>query len=173
MQIEPTILEGVYILRPQVFGDERGQFFEWFRKDKLAEFGISFDLVQANQSMSRQGTLRGLHFQRPPYGQSKMVRVIKGKIWDVAVDLRADSPTFGKWVGAELSDNNHASMLIPSAFAHGFFVMSEYAVVSYACDGVYTPEAEAGFRWNDPTLAIDWPAVDPKTVVLSARDKDW
>lgn len=165
-----TNLPGVLILEPKVFGDARGYFFEsWSQRDFEEAVG-PVDFVQDNESKSSYGVLRGLHFQRAPFAQSKLVRVVSGRVLDVAVDLRKSSPTFGQHVAVELSGENHRQCFIPRGFAHGFAVLSPEAVFQYKCDNFYHPEAEGAIAWNDPALGIDWklPEAD---ILLSERDK--
>ncbi len=166
--IETDIL-GVLIIEPKVFGDNRGFFVETYQKEHFRAAGIDVDFVQDNQSRSTQGVLRGLHYQtRRPQG--KLVRCTRGEVFDVAVDIRENSPTFGKWVGVMLSEENHRQLYIPSGLAHGFCTLSEIADFEYKCTDFYDPGHEAGIRWDDPLFAIDWPIVDPQ---LSERDKEW
>ena len=170
MRILKTDIEGVLIIEPQLFEDERGYFFEAFSERKFAELtGIETRFVQDNESRSAVGVVRGLHFQLPPHAQSKLVRVVRGTILDVAVDIRRGSPTFGRHVAVELSEHNHRQLFIPRGFAHGFSVLEGDAIVEYKCDNYYAPEAEGAIRWNDPTLAIDWRVADNKAIV-SAKD---
>lgn len=171
MDIIKTDIEGLVLMKPRVFEDGRGYFFESFNeRDFARETGISVRFVQDNESKSSFGVLRGLHFQKPPYEQCKLVRVVAGKVLDVAVDLRKGSPTFGKYLAVELSGDNHLQFFIPQGFAHGYCVLSEEAVFQYKCDEFYHPEAEGGVQWNDPDLAINWP-LDESEVVLSEKDR--
>lgn len=151
-----TDIEGVYIIEPKVFGDERGYFMETYNEKDFKEAGLDYCFVQDNQSKSHKGVLRGLHYQRN-YPQAKLVRVIQGEVFDVAVDLRKNSPTYGKWVGVVLSSENKKMFMIPRGFAHGFVVLSETAEFVYKCDDIYHPEDEGGIMWNDPDVGIDWP----------------
>ena len=167
MQVETTALPGVFVLRPRVFEDARGFFTESYNYETLRSHGIDTLFVQDNHSKSTRGTLRGLHFQLPPAGQVKLVRAVRGAVWDVAVDIRAGSPTFGQWVGTELSAENFRQLYIPSGFAHGFCVLSEDAEVLYKASHVYSPAHEWGIVWNDPALQIAWPVAEP---LLSDRD---
>ncbi|MBR6055246.1 MAG: dTDP-4-dehydrorhamnose 3,5-epimerase [Bacteroidales bacterium] len=169
MNIIKTDIEGLVIVEPKVFGDSRGYFFESFSERDFTEAVGPVRFVQDNESRSRYGVVRGLHFQKAPYAQSKLVRVILGAVLDVAVDLRPGSPTFGKHVSVELTGENHRQFFIPKGFAHGFSVLSEDVVFQYKCDEFYHPEAEGAIAWDDPDLAIDWriPAAD---VILSAKD---
>ena len=166
-----TRIEDLYILEPKVFADSRGYFFESYNKKTLDDLvGKEYNFVQDNESKSSYGVVRGLHFQLAPYSQAKLVRVLEGCVYDVAVDLRNDSPTFGEWAGAELSAENKRQFLIPKGFAHGFSVLSKTAVFTYKCDEYYHPEAEGGIIYNDPTLNIDWKIPEEK-IVLSEKDK--
>lgn len=170
MKITKTDIDDVYILEPQVFADDRGYFFESYSKEKLDEAGIKYDFIQDNQSKSSYGTVRGLHFQKGEFAQAKLVRVIEGKVLDVAVDLRPNSPTYGKHVAVELSAENNLQLMIPRGFAHGFSVLSQTAVFTYKCDNVYCKAAEGGLRFNDPALAIDW-KIDEDKAILSEKDR--
>ena len=171
MEIIKTDIEGVFLIEPTVFGDSRGYFFESFNAREFAEkTGIEVNFVQDNESKSRYGVLRGLHFQCPPYAQSKLVRVVKGHVLDVAVDLRKGSPTYGKYTTGELTEDNHRQFFIPKGFAHGFVVLSEEAVFQYKCDDFYNPQSEGALMWDDPDINIQWP-VDPKDIILSEKDK--
>lgn len=170
MNIITTEIEGIVILEPEVLGDERGYFFESFSQREFEEKVCKTTFVQDNESSSRYGVLRGLHFQRPPHAQAKLVRVVKGKVLDIAVDIRKGSPTFGKHVSTELSGENKRQLFIPRGFAHGFAVLSDEVVFQYKCDDYYAPHTEGGILWNDPALGIDWklPAED---LILSEKDK--
>jgi dTDP-4-dehydrorhamnose 3,5-epimerase len=170
MNIIQTGIEGLVVLEPKVFGDSRGYFFEVFNEREFAEKVEPVHFVQDNESKSRYGVLRGLHFQKGEFAQAKLVRVVSGAVLDVAVDIRPGSPTYGRWHAEELTGENHRMMYIPRGFAHGFSVLSEEVVFQYKCDNFYCPSAEGAIAWNDPTLAIDWriPAVD---VILSEKDK--
>ena len=161
-----TKLEGTVLLEPIVHGYDRGFFLETYRRDLLAEHGVDAEFVQHNQSRSGRGTLRGLHFQTEP-GQAKLVRCARGEIFDVAVDLRRDSPTYGQWEGHVLDDVHHRQLFVPVGFAHGFVVTSDVADVAYLCSSVYDPATEAGIAWDDPGVAIDWPVSEP---LVSERD---
>ena len=170
MKLINTDIEGVYIIEPRLFEDERGYFFEAFSELRFAELtGIETRFMQDNESRSVKGVVRGLHFQLPPHAQSKLVRVVRGTILDVAVDIRRGSPTFGRRVAVELSEHNHRQLFIPRGFAHGFSVLEGDAIVEYKCDNYYAPDSESAIRWDDPTLAIDWQTADNKTIV-SAKD---
>ena len=164
-----TEIEGVFIIEPRVFGDERGYFMETYNKDDFEKAGICCEFVQDNQSKSKKGVLRGLHFQKT-HPQAKLVRVTKGEVFDVAVDLRKDSPTWGNYVGVVLSSEKKNMFFIPKGFAHGFLVLSDEAEFTYKCDEFYHPEDEGGIPWNDPHVAISWPCVDC-AVSLSEKDK--
>lgn len=170
MKYIETDIAGVYIIEPKVFGDARGYFFESFRLDMAREHLGDVQFVQDNQSLSRYGVLRGLHFQKPPYTQAKLVRVLSGIVLDVAVDVRKDSSTFGKHVAVELSAENKRQFFVPKGFAHGFLVLSETAEFFYKCDDYYYPESEGGIRFDDPTLGIDW-KIPTKDIQLSEKDK--
>ncbi|MCX7794578.1 MAG: dTDP-4-dehydrorhamnose 3,5-epimerase [Thermodesulfovibrionales bacterium] len=158
------------LIEPVVFGDERGFFLEFYKRSEFLKAGIKEDFVQDNHSCSLKGVLRGLHFQKEPEAQGKLLRCIRGEIFDVAVDIRKGSPTFGKWVSVILSEDNRRMLYIPAGFAHGFQVISERAEVIYKTTKEYSPEHEAGIIWNDPELNIDWPIKEP---ILSKRDKGW
>lgn len=171
MEVIKTAIDGVLIIEPKVFGDHRGYFFESFNEREFAlKTGQELHFVQDNESKSCYGVVRGLHFQKGDKAQAKLVRVIKGRVLDVAVDIRPDSPTFGKYVSAELTAENHRQLFIPKGFAHGFAVLSPEVVFQYKCDEFYCPEAEGAIAWDDPDLAIDWklPAED---VILSDKDR--
>jgi dTDP-4-dehydrorhamnose 3,5-epimerase len=168
MQVETTPLPGVLVITPRVFVDPRGFFFESYNQEALRGHGIETVFVQDNHSKSVQGTLRGLHCQLSPAAQVKLVRVARGAIWDVAVDIRRGSPTFSQWFGAELSSDNYRQMYVPIGFAHGFCVLSDEAEVLYKTSHVYDPARERSIAWNDLALGIAWPAAEP---VLSARDQ--
>ena len=163
-----TKLPGVVLIEPQVFGDHRGYFMETYSAKAFAQMGIDNVFVQDNQSSSRKGVLRGMHFQKT-YPQAKLVRVLKGEVFDVAVDLRRDSETYGKWVGVLLSEENKKQFLVPRGFAHGFLVVSDYAEFAYKCDELYHPEDEGGIPYDDPDIGIGWPHVEE--LILSEKDK--
>ena len=169
MNVETTFIQDLVVLTPDVFEDSRGYFFEGYNKNKLSALGIDIEFVQDNQSFSQRGTLRGLHYQNPPYAQTKLVRVLQGEIMDVAVDLRKDSPTYGQHFAIRLSAENKKQLLVPQGFAHGFSVLSETAVVLYKCDQFYNKASEGGIRFDDPTLAIDW-GMDLKEAIVSEKD---
>ena len=169
MNVIHTEIPGLAIIEPKVFGDERGYFFESFSERVFKELVADVNFVQDNESKSCYGVLRGLHFQKPPYAQAKLVRVVKGRVVDVAVDIRKGSPTFGKHVAVELTEDNHRQFFIPRGFAHGFAVLSDEAVFQYKCDNYYAPQSEGAIAWNDPELAISWGLPEEK-VILSAKD---
>ena len=166
-----TSIEGVFIIEPTVFGDERGYFMETYHQKEFKEAGIDVTFVQDNQSKSKKGVLRGLHFQKTN-PQGKLVRVIKGDVFDVAVDLRKDSSTYSKWEGIKLSKENKKQFYVPEGFAHGFLVLSDEAEFIYKCTNFYDAEDEGGILWNDTDICIDWPVEDIKNVILSEKDKE-
>ena len=169
MKITKTKLEGVVIIEPDVFGDNRGFFMESWNKKKMAEAGLDYDFVQDNHSKSTaKGTLRGIHFQKGDKAQAKLVRCVKGAVLDVAVDLRKNSPTFKQWVGVELSEENKKQLLIPRGFGHGFVTLTDDVEFLYKADNYYAPEADAGVRWNDPEIGVEWGIENP---ILSEKDK--
>ena len=171
MNVISTPIEGVLIIEPRIFGDERGYFFESFNDNDFRQAtGMNITFVQDNESMSRRGVLRGLHFQRPPFAQSKLVRCVRGKVMDVAVDIRHDSPTYGQYVAVELSEENHRQFFIPKGMAHGFAVISNIAVFQYKCDNYYAPQSEGSIAWDDPQINITWP-FDSSETILSEKDK--
>jgi dTDP-4-dehydrorhamnose 3,5-epimerase len=170
MEFVPTNIPDVLLIKPKVFSDARGYFMETFRQDLFADHGINEPFVQDNMSSSVKGTLRGLHYQLAPHAQGKLVRVIRGSVFDVAVDIRRGSPTFSQWVGVELSESNKLSMYITAGFAHGFYVLSDTAEFIYKCTSLYMPQAERGIVWNDPDLNINWP-IDPQFLILSDKDR--
>ena len=165
-----TELDGVYIIEPKIFSDNRGYFFESFRQDEFEKNVLKATFVQDNESKSSYGVLRGLHYQKPPYTQAKLIRVIKGAVLDVAVDMRKFSPNFGKHISVELSEDNHRQFFIPRGFAHGFVVLSPEAIFQYKCDNYYAPQSEGAVIWNDPALAIDW-KIPAQDIILSEKDK--
>ena len=169
MKIDRTDIEGVLILEPDLFGDARGYFFESFSRQRFEEVAGPVDFVQDNESKSKFGVLRGLHFQCGRAAQSKLVRVVKGKVLDVAVDIRRGSPTFGRHVAVELTAENKRQFFVPRGFAHGFSVLSDEAVFQYKCDNYYAPQSEGAIAWNDPQIGIDW-RIDPANVILSEKD---
>ena len=167
-----TKIKDLYIIEPEVFSDSRGYFFESYNKRKFEEFGIDVNFVQDNESKSTKGVLRGMHFQTK-YPQGKLVRVTQGTVYDVAVDIRKNSPTFGMWEGVFLSDENKRQFYIPSGFAHGFLVLSENAVFNYKCTDYYMPQYECGFMYNDNDININWPLENIETIILSEKDKNY
>jgi len=169
MEVRKTAIEGVVIIEPRVFEDARGYFFESYSKREFDEKVRPVNFVQDNESMSVRGVMRGLHFQRPPFSQSKLVRCVKGRVLDVAVDIRKGSPTYGQHVAVELSEENHRQFFVPRGFAHGFAVLSDVAVFQYKCDNYYHPEADGGISIADETLGIDW-QTDPAHAILSEKD---
>ena len=169
MEIIKSDIEGVVIIEPRIFEDSRGYFFESFSEREFVEKVCNTHFVQDNESKSSYGVVRGLHFQLPPHAQSKLVRVVEGKVLDVAVDIRRGSPTFGKYVAVELSAENHRQLFIPRGFAHGFAVLSETAVFQYKCDNYYAPQSEGAIAWNDAEIGIDW-RIPADKVILSAKD---
>ncbi|HIU18116.1 MAG TPA: dTDP-4-dehydrorhamnose 3,5-epimerase [Candidatus Avidesulfovibrio excrementigallinarum] len=172
MQFIKTEIEGVYIIEPRVFEDERGYFFESYNKAQFEEAGLHYDFVQDNQSKSCYGTVRGLHFQKGEHAQAKLVRVLEGTVLDVAVDLRKGSATYGRHVAVELSAENKRQLMIPRGFAHGFSVLSDTAVFAYKCDNLYCRESEGGLRFDDPALGIDW-RIDVRRALTSEKDKQY
>jgi dTDP-4-dehydrorhamnose 3,5-epimerase len=166
MKVTTCDLQGLLIIEPDVFGDNRGYFMESWNRQRYREAGLEFDLVQDNFSLSRRGTLRGLHFQNP-LAQGKLVSVLQGEVFDVGVDIRRRSPTFGRWFGMTLSAENKRQFFLPPGFAHGFLVLSEMALFHYKCTDYYSPKDEQGFRWDDPDVGIKWPVESP---ILSKRD---
>lgn len=170
MNIIKTEIEGLVIVEPRIFSDDRGYFYESFSQREFEEEVCRTTFVQDNQSMSSYGVVRGLHFQKPPFCQSKLVRCIKGAVLDVAVDIRKGSPTFGKYVAVELTEDNHRQFFVPRGFAHGFAVLSEVAVFQYKCDNYYNKESEGAIAWNDEQIAVDWRLPSEK-VILSEKDK--
>ncbi len=165
-------IEGLKVIEPKVFGDSRGYFFESYNYNDYAAAGITEQFVQDNQSASKRGVLRGLHFQKE-FPQDKLVRVIRGEVFDVAVDLRRDSKTFGKWYGVILSEENKKQFFIPKNFAHGFLVLSDYAEFAYKCTDFYHPNDEGGLIWNDPEIGIEWPLQEGVELLLSDKDQKW
>lgn len=169
MNVIKTDIDGLVIIEPRVFGDSRGYFFESFSERDFKREVADVDFVQDNESKSSYGVVRGLHFQRPPYAQAKLVRVVKGMVLDVAVDLRKGSPTFGHHVAVELSEDNHRQMFIPRGFAHGFSVLSDEVIFQYKCDNFYAPQSEGAVAWDDPDLGIDW-GIPADKALLSDKD---
>lgn len=170
MEVIKTHINGVVIIEPRIFKDDRGYFYESFSQREFSEKVCKTLFVQDNQSKSTYGILRGLHFQKPPYAQSKLVRCVNGKVLDVAVDIRIGSPTFGEYVAVELSEDNHRQLFIPRGLAHGFVVLSDEAVFQYKCDNFYNKESEGAIMWNDPDLGIDW-GIGSNEAILSDKDK--
>lgn len=160
-------INGLVVVEPKVFNDERGFFLESYKKTEFAENGIDVVFCQDNHSVSSKGVLRGLHFQRAPFAQAKLVRVVKGRVWDVAVDIRKNSPTFKRWIGVELSEENRRMFYIPEGFAHGFIALTDDVHLLYKCSNEYSPTHDAGIIWNDPEIAVQWPIDEP---VLSEKD---
>ena len=169
-----TSIDGVYIIEPTVFGDNRGYFMETYSKAEFEEIGLNYDFVQDNQSKSKKGVLRGLHFQKENI-QAKLVRVIKGEVFDVAVDLRPGSETYGNWEGVILTEENKKMFMIPKGFAHGFLVLSDEAEFTYKCDDIYNHEAEGGLAWDDPDVGINWPldGIEESELLTSEKDAKW
>ena len=167
MEIIKTILEGLLVIKPAILGDDRGYFFESWSKKSFAEAGLNLDFVQDNQSLSSRGVLRGLHFQNPPYAQGKLVRVIKGAVLDVSVDIRKDSPTYGQYFSIELSEENKSIVWIPPGFAHGFVALEDNTIFSYKCTGEYNKDSEGALLWNDKDLNINW---EVNTPLVSEKD---
>lgn len=170
MKVFETAIKGVVIIEPDVFGDSRGYFFESYSQKRFNELVRPIKFVQDNESKSKYGVLRGLHFQRGCDSQSKLVRVVKGCVLDVAVDIRKGSPTFGKYVAVELSEENHRQLFIPRGFAHGFSVLSDETILQYKCDRLYAPQSEGAIAWNDPEIAIDW-KLPINDIQLSLKDQ--
>lgn len=171
MNVIKTKIEGVVIIEPRIFNDDRGYFFESFSERDFCKNIREVRFCQDNESCSTHGVLRGLHFQKPPFAQSKLVRVVKGEVLDVAVDIRRGSPTFGQYVSVRLSEDNKLQFFIPRGFAHGFSVLSETAVFQYKCDNFYAPQSEGAIAWNDPDIAVDW-QLNPDEVILSEKDSN-
>ena len=170
--VETCEIEGLKVITPKVFGDSRGYFFESYNKNDFVNAGITCEFVQDNQSSSKRGVLRGLHFQKN-FPQDKLVRCINGEVFDVAVDLRRDSKTFGKWFGAVLSAENKKQFFIPKGFAHGFLVLSDYAEFAYKCSDFYHPDDEGGLIWNDPDIGVEWPLQEGVELIFSDKDTKW
>ena len=166
-----TRIKDLYIIEPKVFGDNRGYFMESYNKKAFTEAGLTMDFVQDNESRSKKGVLRGLHFQTK-YTQGKLVRCTEGEVWDVAVDLREGSPTYGEWEGVYLSEENKRQFYVPEGFAHGFLVLSEIATFNYKCTNFYAPEYDSGLLWNDPDVGIEWPLEGIEEILLSEKDKN-
>ena len=170
--VETCEIEGLKVITPKVFGDPRGYFFESYNKNDFVNAGITCEFVQDNQSSSKRGVLRGLHFQKN-FPQDKLVRCINGEVFDVAVDLRRDSKTFGKWFGVVLSAENKKQFFIPKGFAHGFLVLSDYAEFAYKCSDFYHPDDEGGLIWNDPDIGVEWPLQEGVELIFSDKDTKW
>lgn len=170
--VTPCDIEGLYVIEPTVFKDERGYFVETYNQNDMKEAGLDMVFVQDNQSMSTRGVLRGLHFQKQ-FPQGKLVRVVRGKVFDVAVDLRSDSKTYGKWFGVELSAENMKQFYIPKGFAHGFLVLSDEAEFCYKCTDFYHPGDEGGLAWNDPEIGVEWPLEEGVDLIISEKDQKW
>ena len=170
--VTPCDIEGLYVIEPTVFKDERGYFVETYNQNDMKEAGLDMVFVQDNQSMSTRGVLRGLHFQKQ-FPQGKLVRVVRGKVFDVAVDLRSDSKTYGKWFGVELSAENMKQFYIPEGFAHGFLVLSDEAEFCYKCTDFYHPGDEGGLAWNDPEIGVEWPLEAGVDLIISEKDQKW
>lgn len=170
--VTPCDIEGLYVIEPTVFKDERGYFVETYNQNDMKEAGLDMVFVQDNQSMSTRGVLRGLHFQKQ-FPQGKLVQVVRGKVFDVAVDLRSDSKTYGKWFGVELSAENMKQFYIPEGFAHGFLVLSDEAEFCYKCTDFYHPGDEGGLAWNDPEIGVEWPLEEGVDLIISEKDQKW
>lgn len=170
--VTPCDIEGLYVIEPTVFKDGRGYFVETYNQNDMKEAGLDMVFVQDNQSMSTRGVLRGLHFQKQ-FPQGKLVRVVRGKVFDVAVDLRSDSKTYGKWFGVELSAENMKQFYIPEGFAHGFLVLSDEAEFCYKCTDFYHPGDEGGLAWNDPEIGVEWPLEEGVDLIISEKDQKW
>lgn len=170
--VTPCDIEGLYVIEPTVFKDERGYFVETYNQNDMKEAGLDMVFVQDNQSVSTRGVLRGLHFQKQ-FPQGKLVRVVRGKVFDVAVDLRSDSKTYGKWFGVELSAENMKQFYIPEGFAHGFLVLSDEAEFCYKCTDFYHPGDEGGLAWNDPEIGVEWPLEEGVDLIISEKDQKW
>ena len=168
VELIKTSINGLLIIKPDIFKDDRGYFYESYNKERFAKVGLNIDFVQDNESKSSKGVLRGLHFQKPPFAQGKLVRVIKGAVMDVAVDLRKDSPTYGKWESVVLTEENKLQFWIPEGFAHGFVAMEDNTIFNYKCTNVYNKESEGSILWNDPDININWKIENP---ILSEKDK--
>ena len=167
MEITPLPIPGLLLIKPKVFSDQRGHFMEFYHRKRACELGLTVEFVQDNESYSHRGSLRGLHFQAPPHAQGKLVRVAMGRVWDVVVDIRKGSPTYGNWYGVELSAQNFLQLYVPPGMAHGFAVLEEHTLFQYKCSQYYHRESEGGLLWNDPDIGIEWPLSDP---VISEKD---
>ncbi len=168
MSFTKTSIDGLFVFSPKIHSDERGYFFENFRRNHFEELSLDIDFVQENESMSQGNTIRGLHLQAPPFAQDKLIRVIKGSILDVAVDVRKNSSTYGKYIAIELNEHNKKSFLVPKGFAHGFCCLESNSIVNYKCSDYHNKDSEMGLYWNDPALKIDWPISNP---IVSEKDK--
>jgi len=168
MEVIKTKFDGLLVFQPKIFRDDRGYFFEYFRKDVFKDFNLNIEFVQSNESQSQKNVLRGLHFQNPPFEQGKLIRVVKGAVLDVAVDIRPGSVTYGKWFSYELTEDNKTILWIPPGFAHGFLTLADHTIFQYECTNYYQKDSEGSLRWNDPTLNIKWSINDP---IISDKDK--
>jgi len=168
MEVIKTQFDGLLVFQPKIFRDERGYFFEYFRKDVFKDFNVNLEFVQSNESQSNKNVLRGLHFQNPPHEQGKLIRVVKGSVLDVSVDIRLNSATYGKWFSRELNETNKTILWIPAGFAHGFLTLADNTIFQYECTNYYHKDSEGSIRWNDPTINIDWKISDP---IISDKDK--
>ena len=168
MEVIKTQFDGLLVFQPKIFRDERGYFFEYFRKDVFKDFNVNLEFVQSNESQSNKNVLRGMHFQNPPHEQGKLIRVVKGSVLDVSVDIRLNSATYGKWFSRELNETNKTILWIPAGFAHGFLTLADNTIFQYECTNYYHKDSEGSIRWNDPTINIDWKISDP---IISDKDK--
>jgi dTDP-4-dehydrorhamnose 3,5-epimerase len=168
MEVIKTQFDGLLVFQPKIFRDERGYFFEYFRKDVFKDLNVNLEFVQSNESQSNKNVLRGMHFQNPPHEQGKLIRVVKGTVLDVSVDIRLNSATYGKWFSRELNETNKTILWIPAGFAHGFLTLADNTIFQYECTNYYHRESEGSIRWNDPQINIDWKVSDP---VISDKDK--
>jgi dTDP-4-dehydrorhamnose 3,5-epimerase len=169
METTETLIKGLLIIQPKIFRDDRGYFYEPYNKKVLASLGIKDEFVQDNQSLSQKGVLRGLHFQKPPYAQAKLIRVLQGSVWDIALDIRKNSPTYGQYYGVELNEENKTTFYIPAGFAHGFVTLEDNTIFLYKCSDFYNKESEGCIQWNDPDINIQWNISNP---ILSEKDKN-
>jgi len=169
MEIRNTTIPGLLLIQPKIFGDERGYFFESYQQEKFRHLGIDVNFIQDNESRSAKGVLRGLHFQAPPYAQGKLVRVVRGAVWDVAVDIRKESPTYGKWQSVRLDENSKTMLYVPEGFAHGFLTLEDDTIFQYKCTNYFNKESQMSILWNDPDLLIDWGTNSP---ILSGKDAE-
>jgi len=168
MEVTKTNFDGLLIMQSRIFKDDRGYFFEYFRKDVLKDYGVNVEFVQSNESQSQKNVLRGLHFQNPPFEQGKLIRVVKGAVLDVSLDIRKSSPNYGQWFAYELNEVNKTILWIPPGFAHGFLTLADNTIFQYECTNYYHKDSEGSIRWNDPTINIDWKIGDP---IISDKDK--